>query len=64
MRLRGRGKLVLIASLAAELACSREREGVLRERLQWFEAALADTSLPTLRLVPDQAVRRSDARIS
>lgn len=40
----------LLARLAGELAASREREGVLRERLAWFEASM-----------PPQALRLADA---
>lgn len=32
----------LIASLAGQLADSRAREAALRERLDWFSAAMAD----------------------
>ena len=66
MRLGSRGKLRLIASLAGQLAESREREGILRERLDWYAAALNRDPFPALRLVPDQPARRSPsaARIS
>ena len=66
MRLGRYGKLRLIGALAADLAASREREGILRERLAWFEAALYSDVRPALRLVPDQPARRSPsaARIS
>jgi hypothetical protein len=62
MRLRGRGELKLIGALAAELARSREREGVLRERNEWYRAALENGTMPGLRLVGGQADWRSEAR--
>ena len=67
MRLRPRGKLELIAGLTAELARSREREGVLRERLDWYRVAVEGGMTP-LRSVPgcgpDQAPLSAALRTS
>jgi hypothetical protein len=61
----------LIAGLAGQLADAREREGVLQERLAWFEAAVdgMPPQVKQLHLVDGsaygrQAPRRSAARLT
>ena len=48
----------LVAQIAGELAVSREREGILTERLAWFRAAAGESPL---RLVPDSQTPRLSA---
>ena len=64
----GRRRDSLVIQLAGQLADAREREGVLRERLAWFEAAMPSQA-PALRLADGcgsgyepHAPRRSAAR--
>jgi hypothetical protein len=60
----------LIVQLAGQLADAREQNGVLLERLRWFEAAMPD--MPSLKLADGrtgsrqygQAPRRSAARLT
>lgn len=41
----------LIRHLVEELGCSRSREAVLRERLDWYQMVVGSTPGPDLRLV-------------
>ena len=63
VRMRRRDQLV--AQLAGQLAESREREGVLLERLRWYQAAVPDAPPAlALRLVEPYAPLRSAARLT
>ena len=64
----------LVAQLAGQLADAREQNGLLRERLRWYQAAIPEhDAVPALHLRADgptgfgnrgQAPRRSAARLT
>ena len=59
--MRRRRRDAVIIQLAGQLADAREQNGILRERLAWFEAAMPSQA-PALRLVtptPPAARRRA-----
>ena len=59
----GRRRDSLVIQLAGQLADAREQNGVLRERLRWYQASMPGTApAPTLHLVEPYAPLRSASR--
>ena len=59
----GRRRDSLVIQLAGQLAEAREQNGILAERLRWYQASMPSTPpAPGLRLVEPYAPLRSASR--